>query len=246
MGQPVTVGSMVTKVQLLGDYLVVDGDYSGDAPRAPATGTIIGWIDWANKRVWNELTDTDEDYALSRYILTTVQGSGTYALPDDYLKVRAVEMSPANESTGWVPLRRATVDDDRWSTDGTMSNPGMWGYPAAYRTFGDGTGNRVVELLPYPSSPLSVRVSYVPVAPTLSSSLQTVDAINGYDEVVVLRALIYSRAREGQDSSDFQLMLRDAWDQMVGSVKRSDRAAPRRMRDRRDGGYGNWRRGPYR
>lgn len=246
MASPVTVQQMLDDMYLLGDYLVSDGDYSGDSPRAPASGTLIRWLDKANKRTWNWYTDTDEDYALTRTILTTVQGSGTYALPADFFKLRAVEMAPAVDSVGWVPLRRATVDDNRWATDGTPSQAGnSWGYPECYRTFGDGAGDNTLELLPYPSSPLSIRVSYAPVCQTLSSSLQSIDSVNGYDEVVVLRALVYSRAREALPSMDFKEMLAEAEAEMKLSIRKRDRASPRRLRPRL-ATMGNWRRGPYR
>lgn len=247
MSQLVTVASLMGKFRLLGDYLMLDADYNGDATRAPADSTVIGWLDWANKRLWNTLTDTDEDYALTRTVLSASPLSGSYGLPSDFYKLRCVEVSNQGNgfSTGWTPLRRATPDDDRWS-QGTSPGPVPGtGYPIAYRCFGDGAGNDVLELLPVPTSGLSVRVSYTPVAPTLTASTQSIDARNGYDECVVLRALLYSRAREGQPSTDFQEMLNDAWREMAQSVKLRDRASPHRLRPhgsvRR-----NWARGGYR
>lgn len=233
MAYLVTVGQMVNNVQLLGDYLVVDGNTSTDAPRAPATGTLIGWLNWSYANLWRWLTDTDEDYALTRYYLSTVQGSGTYALPGNFYKLRAVEVSPTNESVGWVPLRRASVDDNRWATDGQPAGTGnSWGYPEAYREFGDGYGDETLELLPYPSSPISVRVSYVPVPQVLSSSLQTVDAINGYDQLIVLGALIYSRAREAIPGTDFKVQYEELKAEIAQSMRKKDRYAPRRLRSR--------------
>ena len=228
MARSFTVDQLVSRVRLLNDYLVADQDYSGDAPRAPSSGTLIGWLDAGNAYAWNIYAHADEGWYTTRHTFSTVAGSGTYDLPDDFLIARAVEGAMDDAATGWVPLRRATVDDD----SSTSSTGGSTDF--AYRWLGS-----QVELIPSPGQVTQIRLTYTPHAQVLSSSLQTVDGVDGYEQVVVLKACILARIREGQGYADLEAQLNEHLEQMNRNVKRRDRGTPYHARPR-SGWFGRW------
>lgn len=222
-----TVGELVTRLRRLGDYqnLVSEqqGSYTDDYMSDPI---IIEMIDVAYARAYEELSDADEDWKATRYTLSLAAGSGSYDLPDDVYKLRSVEVSQNSSLTGWVPLPRATVDDDVGQNSANM--------PRAYRLLDD-----QIELLPTTaSSTAQVRLTYVPEPTHLTGSGDIVDSECGLDQLTVLGALRLARIREEKPIGDIQLLYGEQLDRSFRSLRRRDRATPRRLRDPRDGNGG--------
>src|SRR5690606_13183749 len=105
-----------------------------------------------------------------------VSGSGPYDLPSDCSHLRAVQVRPQGQSTGWVTLRRADLDDDLDAGSSATS-------AEAYRHIGF-----QIELLPPPSGG-TMRLSYVPSPERLTSLSDTVFAVDGYENLLVLRTV---------------------------------------------------------
>ncbi len=219
MARIFTVGTLVTRVRILGDYLEAPGtDY---AESYMTDEVVIEALSVANADTSEVYAESDQDFNTVRSTLT-LSSASLYDLPDDFFTLRAVEVEASDSVTGYYPLQRANADDNYYGPYGGTASP------QTYRLFGD-----QIELLPTSSGVGSVRLSYVPAAPILSSSLQTIDGVNGYEQLVVLRAIRYLRYRDGQSTADWDLQIREAEERMRKSCRRRDRAAPRRMRDPR-------------
>ena len=225
MGRTFTVGELIDRVRSLGDYLSLDGDYSGDAPSAPSSGSIIRFMDVAHRRAWEDWSRADEGWNVVRITGSTVVGQSEYPLPDDFHRLRAIQVQDGIFAVpGWRTLQRANLNDDTWIGDGVT---GLGAYPVAYRLLPD-----TYELLPTVGVTTPIRISYTPVAARLSSSLQTVPGTDGFDEVVVYRTLVMTREREEKDTSEFRLMAQEVEARFMEDVRRRDRANPMRMRPR--------------
>lgn len=227
MARTFTFGELIDRFRKIGEYEDLDGDYSSDAPSAPSSGTILTYMDVAHRRAWEHWSESDEGWNVVRVTASLSSSQSIYPLPDDFHRLRGLELSVGNG--GWFPLDRANSLDD--SIAG--GSPGS--YPVAYRLFSDS-----YELLPAPGTGASVRISYTPVAARISSSLQTCPGSDGFDEVVVYRSLVMSRQREEKDTSEFRASAVEIEQLFANQAKHRDRGAPRRMRPR--GGLGRIRR----
>lgn len=225
MARNFSVGDLVTRMRKIGDWENLDADYS-EAGSYMDSGTLIGFLDQAHAYAWDLYADADEGWNMTRSTVTLSGGSGS--VPSDMGKLRMVQVA---DGDGWRPLSRATSDDDSVGT-------GWVGGALSCRLVGDS-----IEVVPQDGT-TSVRLTYTPVAPVLSSSLQTVDGVDGYDQVVVLRACILGRIREEKDYRDLQQQLGEYEARMRQSIQRRDRGVPAHTRDRRDSTpYGGlWRR----
>ena len=223
MARSFGVQALVDRVRVIGDYVELTGS-DGYASSYMTDPIVIEALSVANAEVHEFYADSDEDYRTTRQTYSLVSGS-TYDLPSDLMKIRLVEVRPGGGSTGWVPLRRASADDNLTADDMTVE-------PESYRLLGDD-----IELLPTPTAG-TMRITYVPCAPVLSSSLQSVDGVNGYDQVLVLRAVRYLRMREGLATTELDALIADGEARMRTSVRRRDRGTPRKLRDPRASSYG--------
>lgn len=231
MSRRFSVGELMTRMRIIGDWQNLDGDYS-EAGSYMSSGTLMRFLDSGNAYAWNVYAEADEGWNLTRYSFSTVASSASYALPSDHFILKAVETTVDGVGTGWLPLVRATVDDDR-----TVGSQTPVGGPSAYRLVGDS-----IELLPTPGDVRTVRLTYTPAAQVISSSLQTIDGIDGYEQVAVLKACILGRIREERPFADLQEQLSEHLEQMRRNVRRRDRGTPAHTRDRRD----SWQRFPRR
>jgi hypothetical protein len=227
MGRNFTASDLITRVRKLGSLENLDGDYSGDSPEQPSSGTLLNFMDVAVAHAWELWSDSDENWNLTRQTQTLSPGVNTYTLPSDIHRLRAVELSVDTSTPvqGYVPLERADIDDDRYL---------LTGFPTSYRLVGSGS----LEIIPAPADNRSMRITYCPVSPTVNDVTVVIPGTDGFDQVVVLRTLIMTQVRQGRDSGDYWQMLNEVETRFKEGIKRRDRGAPRKLRDPRDAKYG--------
>lgn len=232
MARSFTVADLLTRLRRLGDYETVigrnTGDYSDD--RFPDT-ILTEFLSVSYARAYEELADADGGWAEVYYTFNAF-GSGSYALPADMYRLRSVEGQVQSTNTTWVPIPRATVDDDRYGSYSTG-----YGIPVAYREMGDS-----IELLPLSGS-ATVRLRYVPEPAVLSGSAQSITGDCGLDQLTVLGALRLCRVSEERPVAEIETLYREQLGRSITSLKRRDRGSPRRLRDPRDSSGSPYRRG---
>lgn len=220
MARTFTVAQQVDLIRKIGELEVLDGDYASDAPSAPSSGTLIGLMDRAHAHAWEIWSAADEGWNSRRTALSPSPGSGSFFdLPADCHRIRAVQFMFGGPGVGWETLRRANAQDD------VLTAP-LVGYPEAYREF-----PTQLEILPVGSS-ADLRITYTPVAPTLSSLDQTMPGTDGFDLLVVYLTLIMVREREDKDTSGFRSRALEVEARFRESCRRRDRAQAMRMRPR--------------
>jgi hypothetical protein len=86
-----------------------------------------------------------------------------------------------------------------------------------------------VMLLP-PEAGTSVVLEYIPTAPVLASTSDSIDGINGWEEMVVLTAAIKVFRKKGLDVSPLAAELQDARQRVDEMAYRDEGAPPRILR----------------
>ncbi len=222
MAAPAVSGSvLVNRVRVLGEYLETTGS-NGYADSYITDDIVLEELSNANAEVHRLYAESDNDFRLTRCELSLVSGSDPYDLPSDLSHLRAVQVRPQGSSTGWVPLRRADIDDD---LDADSSSTEA----EAYRVIGS-----QIELLPPPTAG-TMRLSYVPCPERLTSLTGTIYAVDGYENLLVLRAVRLLKMREGYATVEWDMRIAEGEAAMKAAVRRRDRAVPRKLRDPRGG-----------
>jgi hypothetical protein len=122
--------------------------------------------------------------------VVTVAGTAFSALPATAWVVRAVDRV---DGTDFEPLPRVGVKDrNRYGT--------TRGRPVAHRLTARG-----IDLYPTPDAVYTLRVTYTPVAPTLSAT--PTEFYNSWEEYTIFGALVRLYTNMGRDASEWQRQL---------------------------------------
>lgn len=129
------------------------------------------------------VADTNEGYWDTTGDVTTSIGVGFVALPSDAWRVRAIDRLDASGAVDGQ-LCQIGIDERNRYGNGSINEA-----PRAYRLTARGA-----DLFPTPDAVYTLRVTYTPLAPTLSAAREF---YNGWDEYVIYATLI--RLSEGQE-----------------------------------------------
>lgn len=164
---------------------------------------IVLFLQAAWRELYDVLTNTSEDYNLTvgtPFVLGA--GESTAPLPDDFYKLRGVDFldqgSPSDPSAQWRNVRRFTMQQrnarTRYRSAGSV----------VYQLRGD-----TIAFSPPPDTGTTLRILYVPRAPRLtldtvpaSGYVNEIDAVNGYDAFLELKASIQVRVKEEASVTD--------------------------------------------
>lgn len=171
MSRSYTVEQLATKVRSRGEY-AEDAYIKNDM--------LIDFIDSAHTEVYDMLVTKWEDYFVTEATFETTASVGAYTLPTDFYKLLGLDIQIGGR---WHQLRRYNL---------TQRNIGQTGTTSTYYRL---QGNNL-HLVPAPSTVNTIRIIYVPRAPILAAMDDTVDGVNGWEELVVLLALRRCKVRE--------------------------------------------------
>lgn len=153
--------------------------------------------------------------------VSTVASTAFVALPTGAWIVRAVDRL---EGTDYVAMPRVGVKDrNRYGTTA--------GRPIAHRLT-----ERGIDLYPPPDAIYTLRVTYTPVAPTLSSTPR--EFYNSWEEYTIFGALIRLYENQGRDASGWQKQLDRTAARMVSEASSRDASGPEYL-NLRDGCEGD-------
>ena len=142
---------------------------------------------------WDELHEfvagTSEDYFSTLLSFNTVSGVSTYPLPSDYDWLRNVQVL----YNGWkTPLDRVEIADlGDWFNAAQVTQQ-----PAGYVILGDN-----MQIVPTPTTVMTVEVLYVPLPTTLVNDSDTIACHSGWEEFIVWRAASTIQAIDGRDNT---------------------------------------------
>lgn len=181
MARTYTVSELATKIRIRGDY--ENSDFITDA-------ILIDFIDSAHTEVYDLLVTKWEDYYTLEATFNTSDGEAAYTLPSDFYKLMGVDV---NHGGIWNRLFRYNLHERNTYQDGLYSYRGNI---YLYRLQGD-----TVKFIPTPTTIENMRMLYIPSAAKLTALADTIDGINGWEELVVLFALRRCQVREETSTS---------------------------------------------
>lgn len=123
--------------------------------------------------VWDLLITARPDYYLQEWAPSTVAGTPTVALAASHYKLRRVEVTISGKQYPVYPINLSEV----WRFANSTSVSRRWRYRIQ--------GSNLV-IVPTPAEVATLKIWYLPYAPTLVADGDTFDGISGYERLIVL------------------------------------------------------------
>lgn len=230
------VGLLTGSVRVRGDYDTSSpgvGDYISDAFVMDSTSE-------GYREGYELLAQADPDRLTVVSSSTSTQATGSYPLPDDMYRLRAIDAYSGGQ---WFRIMRDDPSplNSPWELQGGSAFIGTSGTPARYRLEG-----RSAFVTPQVPPNTTVRFTYVPNAPILSGSDQVIDATAGLHEYAINFALIQCRDREDKETATFERKLERAKARIMDMGRDRDAGQGKCLEDPLRGGrFGSRSRGRY-
>jgi hypothetical protein len=184
---------------------------------------LLEFINSAYRELWDLLIEADEDRYIQQYAYTTSGSlSDSYRLQeiDDFYRLRGVDIGPAGSRYSLLPYSFQERND-----------PQMGSIPR-YQLRGSD-----IYLNPAPGVGETLTVYYVPSCTPLEDDDDVVDGINGWEEYIVVDAVIRYLMKEESDFSGFAMRKKGLLDRIESMAVSRDVDVPRatvcRMNDAR-------------
>lgn len=157
-------------------------------------------ISQSNKELWGILQQKfGDDYFLALpYTYLTGANTQFYPLPVDFKALLGVEVAlNQGDPNSWISLRQFQ-----------FAQRNLWSYPNSYTYYGVTNlryrlmGNNLM-IVPAQQGGMTIRIWYVPRPNQLINDTDTLDAIAGFEEYIVVDCCIKALAKEESDVSIF-------------------------------------------
>jgi hypothetical protein len=180
-------------------------------------------------RLYRILVRASPDWVESSTDLAVVSGTAVYAMPADFWMIRNVAF---NDNGRWIPMRRFM------SSERYQFQTGSQKWDVRYRIRDSGIrvgGTAQLELRPEPNWSDTVRVAYIPAPPSLdltgADDAVTLDGVAGWEEFVILDAVIKLKEKQEEDAtSEIGDLVRLKAD-IAEDASDRDEGEPKRVRD---------------
>lgn len=164
--------------------------------------TTQEWNTYINHS-YNELYDMlvqvygDEYFVSSTAFQTDGRVPGNYPLPANIYKLMGVDLGVSPTNFAWITLRKFPfIQRNRYLYGNMPATVFPCGTNLKYRMVGSN-----IELIPNPQANQTVQLWYVPRPLTLLADSDILDAVSGWDEVIVVDAAIKALNKEESDVS---------------------------------------------
>lgn len=179
-------------------------------------------LNCAAANLWDLIIQAEPDYYTKEFSYTLVAGTDTYALPDDHYKTRYVDATPPNSTLKYT-LHKWQLDDRNLYQRNTIYS-WVGCNKILYREMAQN-----LKFLPVPEAAYTVNLGYIPCFPDMNSDDDTLDSINGYEDIVVLDAIIWAKAKLEIDTSVEMSMREGAVNDIKRAIANRNLAEPERM-----------------
>lgn len=193
---------------------------------------IVSLLDRGYKELYDLLVQTYQEYFLTSTLVTLVAGTDNYPLPADFYKLQGIDYITQNST------------NSRWTMRPFMFNERNQYQSSAYLFSFSNTNLRYLisgsnlKFRPIPIQSGTIEVFYVPVPKTLTASStpgpteqNSIDAVNGYDEYVILDAAVNMLNKEESDSTALRAMKEETTQRIIKSAADRDIGQPQRVTD---------------
>ena len=192
----------------------------------------IQLLDVGYKELYDILVARFEDWYTIPVNITIPQGSASYPLPADFYKLRGIDRSSSGNSA---------ADDFFPLSPFTFESRNNKGYLIRRRGYGNTVQYRIMQnnLIFSPADQAGglYRLWYVPRATTLTTSTDTVDGVNGWEEYIVLVAAIKALTKEESDVSVLMAEKQALYQRIEWMAQNRDAGMTERVSDVQGGNY---------
>lgn len=201
-----TLAQLRTEIRNRGE---IDSDFVPDSE-------LNRMINAAYADYYGYLVDCNRDLFLSSGTISVSSGTQTYALPTDCWKIVGVEVL---EGSDYYTLTAFNFSERNRCKDGSDK------LATRYRAMADN-----LWLEPKPQWSGTIKIWYIPEPTELSADGDTVRSYAGWEECVVLHALIQYKVKAEEDPRDLRAAL-DAEKMKVCRLVERNEADPDQVRD---------------
>lgn len=187
---------------------------------------VIRYIDQAYTKLYDLIVSKFENYYIDEYSFTTDGVTQFFDLPGTFYKMVGLDQLQNLSGSGDNAL---TVRPFNFNERNRYNNI-LFAVTAAafYRYLIQGSK---IKILPQPSAGITFKMWYIPAPAKLTSAVQTVDGIAGWEEVVILTAAIQIMNKQELDSSALKREQQEAIDRVITMASERDAALPERVTD---------------
>jgi hypothetical protein len=165
------------------------------------TAVLNAFANEAIAELYDILVEKDDDRFVTSTVLATAINVDSVALPGGFYELRKLEIVDGTSQSGYRRLRPCAVDSKHLFSTARL-------YGKMYRYW---LNAYQVTLVPTPQAVESLRLYYVPVAPTLVNDADILDGWNGYEELVIQlmwrRCLIRRDLDTGQTDREIERLI---------------------------------------
>lgn len=179
MSHAVAVNDVVTRIREMSD--MENTQFVTDAE-------ILRRVNQSYRRLYNEIVNNFEDYFTEQADITTVSGTASYDLEDDFYKLVGVDVSDDNRPYSLKRLEYSQRNTRLWPTT----------RPYAYIL-----RKEQLTIYPTPSTAETLTVSYIPVPVDLVTG-GSFNAHNGWDQYIVEQVSIQLLAKEESSTTELR------------------------------------------
>jgi hypothetical protein len=175
------------------------------------------WTDYVNfglRQYWNKINQVLQDYNLVETYFQLVNGQTDYPLPNDFMYVRGFDMSqsqafpPETPGQYWISIYPYDFKErERYNYPWFTAFGGMYGL--RYRIM-----STFVRFLPSPIPLNWMRLSYIPVSPTLVAPTDSLNGYNGFDEYAAAWAAYRALVKEESDTTGVEKVIAE-WEKTI-------------------------------
>ena len=203
MPLPVTLSGLIYRAQSRADMLNANFVASGE------------WNAWANS-AYSDLYDKISQADPERYLneVTYTVTSGSHTLPSDFYKLLRVDLLYAGAS---APQQFWTLRKFNLTEEDTFSQGSAWSVaqgPASRYRLRDGA----IVFTPQPAGTQSIRLLYLPAITPMQSAADTIDGVDGWEEMIVLDMAIAALLKENATDVTPLMAERQRWERKVEAL----------------------------
>jgi hypothetical protein len=215
MARPVSLGTLRADARLRAD--MPSAGFCSDAE-------VNRYINQGYTELYDWLIASGEEYFMSSTTINTTSGTDTYALPNDFFEIRGVDVNIGAQQV--LTAHRFTFEErNRYKliVTGWFFNEPCW-----YQLRGTN-----IVFMPAPQGVYIVTVWYYPIPVAMVSDSDTIDGVNGWDEIIVLDAAIKMLQREESFDAADRLKADKAAikDRILRRIAARDAGSPARVSD---------------
>lgn len=203
MPSNVTLAALISRAQSRAD--MVDQGFVSTAE----------WTAWANSSAtdfYDKVSQADPERYLSTTTLTLTPPAVSVNLPTDFYKLLRVDLLYGSGT----PQQFYTLRKFNLLEEDANQYPAFVSYAGPTFRYRLRTGT--VDFTPAPNSESSIRLLYLPVLTQFVATSDSIDAINGWEEMIVLDMAIAALLKENATDVSALIQERGRWAQKIDAL----------------------------